>query len=186
MKVLVIPEDQTYNGYILKPLVKEIVGDAGRPSVKVTTPGQPRIRGYPHAMTVIREQLPVLYGFYDLWFFFPDADCATDDAMRRLECDLAKRGIRLICCPAQPEVEIYACAAFRQAIRGTWEEARTNPRMKEEVFQPLLESYGDPRRASGGRDIMIGESLRNLPLLYRLCPELKELRDRITTFLMDR
>lgn len=33
---------------------------------------------------------------------------------------------------------------------------------------------------------MIGESLRNLPLLYRLCPELKELRDRVATFLMDR
>ena len=42
MKVLVIPEDQTYNGYILKPLAKEIVADAGRPSVKVTTPGRPR------------------------------------------------------------------------------------------------------------------------------------------------
>ena len=186
MKVLVIPEDQTYNGYILRPLVKAIVADAGRPSVKVTTPGQPRIRGYPHAMTVIRDELPVLYGFYDLWLFFPDADRASSDAMRRLESDLANQGVSLFCCPAQPEVEIYACAAFRADLRVSWNDARMNPRMKEEVFRPLLDMRGDPRRTGGGRDLMVVESLRNLPQLYRLCPELLTLRDRIAALLRDR
>ena len=186
MKVLVIPEDQTYDGYILRPLVKAIVANAGRPAVKVATPGQPRIRGYSHAIMVIRNELPVLYRFYDLWLFFPDADRATDDAMQRLDCDLAKQGVCLFCCPAQPEVEIYACAAYRREIGGTWKDARTHPRMKEEVFQPLLDVYGDPRRASGGRDLMIGESLKNLSFLYRLCPELKALRDRISALLSDR
>lgn len=183
MRVLVIPEDQTYNGYILRPLVKAIVGDAGRPSVKVEVPPKPRIQGYPHAITVIREELPVLYGFYDLWLFIPDSDRATSEAMRKLESDLAKQDVCLLCCPAQPEVEIYACVPFRKEIRGTWEDARRSPHMKEAVFEPLLEKYGDPRRASGGRDLMIRESLRNLPFLYQLCPELRGLRDRIATLL---
>ena len=186
MKVLVIPEDQTYNGYILRPLVKAIVADTGRASARVEMPRKPRIRGYSHAMTVIREELSDLYRHYDLWLFFPDADRASPDAMRALETELKARGRSLFCCPAQPEVEIYACAAFRRQISGTWNDARTNPRMKEEIFQPLLGQHGDRRRPGGGRDLTIGESLKNLPLLYRLCPELTSLRDRIAAVLTDR
>ncbi|MDE0449987.1 MAG: hypothetical protein OXH96_25245 [Spirochaetaceae bacterium] len=51
--------------------------------------------------------------------------------------------------------------------------------MKEEVFQPLLDKHGDPRRAGQGRDLMMQRSLMNFRLLYQLCPELKLLRDRI-------
>ena len=80
VKALVIPEDQTYNGYILRPLVKAIMADAGRASAKV----------------------------------------------------------------------------------------------------------GDRRQPGDGRDLMIGESLKRLPLLYRLCPELKSLRERIAELLTDR
>ncbi len=186
MKVLVIPEDQTYNGYILRPLVKTIMADAGRASAKVEIPPKPRIRGYSHALTVIREELSDLYPLHDLWLFFPDADRASSDAMRVLEMELEARGRSLFCCPAQPEVEIYACAAFRHEMSGTWDDARSNPRMKEEVFQPLLAQHGDRRRPGGGRDLMIGESLKRLPLLYRLCPELKSLRERIAKLLTDR
>lgn len=52
--------------------------------------------------------------------------------------------------------------------------------------QPLLARHGDRRRPGGGRDLMIGESLKKLPLLYRLCPELKSLRERIAELLTDR
>ena len=99
--------------------------------------------------------------------------------------ELEARGRSLFCCPAQPEVEIYACAAFRRDMSGTWDDARSNPRMKEEVFQPLLAQHGDRRRPGGGRDLMIGETLKKLPLLYRLCPELKYLRERIAKLLTD-
>ena len=57
LKVLVIPEDQTYNGYILRPLVKAIMADAGRPSAKVATPGKPRMRGYGESL----RNLSLLY-----------------------------------------------------------------------------------------------------------------------------
>ena len=183
VRVLVIPEDQTHNGYILRPLVKAIMADAGRPLAKIETPGEPRIRGYVHATTVIREELPALYGFYDIWLFLPDADRASRDAMHALETDLRARNIPLFCSAAQPEVEIYACVAFRKEMNVSWEEARKNPRMKEEIFQPLLDRHGDPRRPDRGRNLMITASLKNLSLLYRLCPELKTLRDRIVALL---
>ena len=177
--VLVIPEDPQQNGHILKPLVRAIVQDSGRPNARVNVLARPRVRGYDQALWVIRNDLQAKYGFMDLWLFFPDADRANRDAIRDLEADLEARGVALLCCAAQPEVEVYACAAFRRDIPETWEEVRQHPRMKEEVFGPLLTRYGDRRRPSGGRDLMVHESLRNLPLLYRLCPELRGLRDRI-------
>ena len=65
----------------------------------------------------------------------------------------------------------------------TWDGIRSNPRLKEEVFEPLLNKYGGSRRTDKGRRMMIERSLRNLPLLFRLCPELQDLRDRIAAHL---
>jgi hypothetical protein len=183
--VLVIPEDQTYNGYILRAFGEDDRGGC-RASIRQgeDTPEatDPRILTRADG----REELSDLYRLFDLWLFFPDADRASSDAMRALETEFEARGRSLFCCPAQPEVEIYACVAFRQEMSETWDGARTNPRMKEEVFAPLLAQHGDRRRPGGGRDLMIGESLKSLPLLYRLCPELKSLRDRIAALLTDR
>ena len=185
-RVLVIPEDPTWNGYILKPLAKALLADAEKPAAKVTLLTNPRIRGYDQALRAIRDELPDRYGFFDLWLFFPDADRANVDAMQHLEADLQAKGISLLCCPAQPEVEIYACATFRYDLAGTWEDARTHTHMKEEVFGPLLAAHGNPRRPGRGRDLMIDKSLQNLPLLFQLCPEIEHLRDRIAAFLQDR
>ena len=179
LKVLVIPEDPTHNGYILKPLVEAILADAGRPAAKVSVLVNPRLQGYDHALEAIRGDLLEKYGFWDLWIFIPDADRASDSAMRKLESELAREGVTLFCSPAVPEVEIYACVAFRSEIRGGWNEARADSSFKENVFGELLAEHGDPRRAGQGRDLMIGESLKNLPLLFKHCPELKALRDRL-------
>ncbi len=178
-KVLVIPEDPTQNGYLLKPLAEAILADAGKPNAKVVVLTNPRLQGYDQVVHAMREELPGRYGFWDLWIFVPDADRATRETALALEQEMAAKGIALVCCPAQPEVEIYACVAYRQEIEGGWQQARRNPRLKEEIFDALLKKHGDPRRAGGGRDIMVGEALASLQALYHFCPELKQLRDRI-------
>jgi len=186
-KVLVVPEDPTLNGHILKPLAEALLGDAGKPNAKVKVLDNPRIQGYAHAVRAIRsDDLHASYAFYDLWLFFPDADRAKPDAMEDLEANSRSRGISLLCCPAQPEVEIYACLAFREELDQTWNTVRNHPRMKEEVFEPLLAKHGHPRRPGRGRDLMIMRSLRNLPRLLQLCPETKHLRDRIAESLRER
>ena len=184
-RVLVIPEDPTWNGYILTPLAKALLADADKPAAQVTLLTNPRLQGYNQALTAVRDELPDRYEFFDLWLFFPDADRANADAMQRLETDLQAKGIALLCCPAQPEVEIYACVAFRDDLPGTWEDARKHTRMKEDVFEPLLEQRGDRRRPGRGRDLMIERALQNLPLLFQLCPEIETLRNRIAASLQD-
>ena len=87
-KALVVPEDPTLNGHILKPLAEALLGDAGKPNAKVRVLDNPRIRGYAHAVRAIRsDDLHASYAFYDLWLFFPDADRAKPDAMEDLEAN---------------------------------------------------------------------------------------------------
>ena len=150
VRVLVIAEDPTWNGYILKPLTQALLADAGRPAARVELLTSPRLRGYSQALKAIRNELPERYArFFDLWLFFPDADRATPDAARRLEEDIASHGITLLCCPAQPEVEIYACVGFRDDLKKPWDAIRQHPRLKEDVFQPLLNRPGVAGRVGG-------------------------------------
>ncbi len=178
-KVLVIPEDPTNNGYILKPLVEAILADAGKPNAKVQMLTSPRLNGYDDAIKAIRGELSDRYGFWDLWLFIPDADRATPASMSALESELAAKQINLLCCAAQPEVEIYACVAYRAELDAPWPEVRASGSLKEIFFGPLLARKGDSRRAGAGRDQLIAASLTPLSTLYKLCPELGNLRKRL-------
>lgn len=182
-KVLVIPEDPTHNGYILKPLVQANMADAGRPRAQVTVLTNPRLEGYDHALRAVKGELADRYGFWDLWLFMPDSDRASPAAMRALEAELAGRNVRLLCCPAEPEAEIYASVAYRTTLGVDWAAARQHPRFKVALFDPLLAQHGDARRAGGGRDRMVAESLKNYTRLLQLCPELSTLRNRIAALL---
>ena len=178
-RVLVIPEDPTFNGYILKPLVEAVLAEAGKPNAKVQMLTNPKVGGFDQARRAIKEVLPDSYGHWDLWVFIPDADRASEPAMRELEEGALSRGIHLLCCPAQPEVEIYCCVATRGELNASWETVRSSSRMKEEYFEPLLRKHGEMNRAGGGRETLIAASLSKMETLFRLCPELTRLRDRI-------
>lgn len=178
-KVLVIPEDPTNNGYILKPLLKAILTDVNKPNANLQILPNPRLQGYDHAVRAIKNELLGKYGHWHLWLFIPDSDRAKSDAMDGLEAELKDKGVHLICSPAIPEVEIYACVAFRDEFGEKWNEARKSTRFKEEYFEPLIEKHGNKDAPGKGREKMTIEGLRKMETLYQLCPELKQLRDRI-------
>jgi hypothetical protein len=178
-KVLVVPEDPTFNGLILKPLVQALLADAGRAQATVKVLDNPRVQGYEQARAALKSTLIERYRWMDLWLFMPDADKASATAMAALEQELAGQGVTLLCCAAQPELEAYACAPFSAEVGGGWVAARQHSAFKEAIFVPLLAKHGNPLRPGGGRDLMIDEALRQWPRLLQLCPELKTLRDRI-------
>ena len=49
LKVLVIAEDPTNNGYILKPLVSRLLEECGKPNTKVQILTDPKADGYANA-----------------------------------------------------------------------------------------------------------------------------------------
>jgi hypothetical protein len=180
-RVLVIPEDPTYNGYILQPIVERMLTELGKPNAHIMILTNPKLNGYPHAVSAIRGDLIDRYRHFDLWLFLPDADRAND--LRGLENALAERNVHLFCCAAQPEVEAWLLAGYRDKLSIPWPEVRQHPRLKEDVFKPFLKQSGDPRSTGGGRERLTRQTLTNYRGLLSVCPELVELSERLRTFL---
>ena len=62
--VLVVPEDPTYNGYILRPLCKRLLREAGRPNANIVVLAEPKVHGYAHAKKLLIDRIP-----RDWWHF---------------------------------------------------------------------------------------------------------------------
>ena len=89
LQVLVVPEDPTVNGAILRPLCERMLRECGRPNAKVTVLTSPRVRGIAH----LQRELPGIigrYGWKHIIIVVIDSDgadrsglCQTMEAMGR-------------------------------------------------------------------------------------------------------
>lgn len=178
-KVLVIPEDPTLNGYLLKPLVEKVMEDAGKRQAKVLVLRDPKVGGFSQAVDLITSgKLRDKYGHYDFWLFLPDGDMAKD--LREMEQKVVGQKARLITCAIQPEVEILVLAGHPKADVRPWAVAIKHPKFKETYFAPFLREHGDRRAPGQGREQLMREALRQYARIKRLCPEIAELEKRIT------
>jgi hypothetical protein len=178
--VLVVPEDPTLNGYILEPLIDRILRECGKPSARIEVLRNPRAKGYDHAKTLIEGGLLDRYKHMHLILFLPDADGKDRSAaFRSLEATANQAGLTLICECAVQEVEVWLLAGHTEKLEQNWQEVRADLRVKETIFWPFLKRYGDSRRAGGGRDLLMQETLNNYGGLLARCPEVKALQNRI-------
>lgn len=178
MKVLIIPKDPTYNGYILKPLVERLLASVGKPNAQVQVLMNPRAQGY----EMIKALLPDVferYRHFDLLLFLPDQDGRDRAAeFANLEEQAAAAGARLITCAAVQEVEAWLLAGHHDKLPESWPTVREDSALKERFFEPFLNEYGD-QGAGGGRERLMREALRNFDGLLARCPELRELQARL-------
>jgi hypothetical protein len=182
--VLIVPEDFTYNGYILGPLVKRMLSECGRPNAVVSPPKGSQPKGYEHAKALLRTRYFDLYRHMNLLLFLPDADGKDRNAeLRSLEEEADRQGVRLLCCAAKEAVEVWLLAGHRERLRQPWQAIRSDTSVKENVFQPFLQEYGDPKAPGGGRDVLMSQALNGYGALLQLCPELAELERRIREIL---
>jgi hypothetical protein len=183
LRVLIVPEDPTHNGAILKPLVERILVACGRPNAKVTVLENPRVQGYANA----KQQLPSVwdrYKHFDFILFLVDADGHDRTAeLRTLEEQADHGGATLVCCAAVQEVEVWLLAGHHNRLGRAWKSVRDEVSLKEHVFAPFLAKHGDARRPGGGRDRLMEEALQNFEGILRRCPELGELSARLTRIL---
>ena len=183
LRVLLIPEDGRYNGFIVKPLIERMLAECGRPNAKVRVLSDPRLSGYVPARQCVRTRFRE-QNMDDLWLFLPDADRAG--GLEELEREASQLRISLICCAANPEVEAWLLAGHREKLLLTWSEVVAHPRLKEDVFVPFLEKHGNARRADFGRNPLMRETLAEYRGLLILCPELQDLERRICGLLNTR
>lgn len=185
-RVLVIPEDPTYNGYILKPLVERILTECGKPNAKVTVLTNPKADGYEHAKSLLNEIFQ-RYRHHNVLLFLPDADGKDRSGeFAHLQEKAFAVGVRLICCAAVQEVEVWLLAGHTARLGKSWADVRADAAVKENVFEPFLREHGDARRAGGGRDLLIQQTLTNYTGLLERCPELKGLQQSICEYIESR
>ncbi|MBU0717819.1 MAG: hypothetical protein KJ749_06175 [Planctomycetes bacterium] len=183
-RALVVPEDPTNNGYILKPLVERLLCECGRPNARVVVLTNPRVSGYEHAKGLLRSEIIERYSHIDLILFLPDADGEDRAAeFTDLENQANVQGTRMLCCAAVQEVEVWLLAGHRTKLSIGWRDVRADQWVKENVFDQFLAEHGDSRRAGGGRDLLMQETLRNYRGLLEVCPELQELDRRVREIL---
>lgn len=179
-RVVVVPEDPRNNGYILHPLVVRILSECGKPNARVTVLTNPRAKGYEHAKQLLQDQVLDTYSHQDLILFLPDADGNDRSAeFERLEAQAREEGVTLLCCAAAQEVETWLLAGHTERLTQPWSEIRDDASVKENVFRPFLEKYGDSKRPGGGRDLLMNQTLSNYRGLTDRCPELRNLENRI-------
>ncbi len=185
--VLVVPEDPTYNGYLLRPLCKRLLREAGRANANIVVLPEPRVQGFSHAKKLLADQIPRNWWHFELILFLCDADGLAEsrkDEFKRLE-QLARqrtRPVRLICCAAEQELETWLLSGHPEKLKDLnwrWQEIRAEVSVKERFFQPFLDKYGDPATPSQGRERLMQEALANYTGIRQRCPELQELEDRI-------
>lgn len=181
--VLIIPEDPTNNGYILKPLIKRMMRECGKQKAQVDVLSNPRVQGYNHAKTLMSEIFE-RYAHKDLILFIPDAD--GKDRRREfeiLENEATEKGAKLLCCAACQEVEAWLLAGHLNKLEKSWSEIRADSSVKENFFADFLSSYGNTKAAGGGRESLMLETLENYRGLLDRAPELKDLQRRIQNLL---
>lgn len=185
-KVLVVPEDSTNNGYILGPLVEKMLAKCGKPKAQIEVLGDPRVMGYDHATKLLKNQILEQYRFMDLILFLPDADGKGETRgaeLRALEDEASRQRVRLLCCAAQQEVEVWLMAGHRHLLGRPWPEIQSDASIKETMFERFLATHGNLRASGEGRERLMQETLRGYDALLKLCPELADLERRIREIL---
>lgn len=183
MKVLILPEDQHHDQYIVKPVVAALFDDLGVPA-RVDVLPEPRLRGSTDALDeeLIARILADNVAMTDLFVLIVDRDCNRESNAERAAALEHKHSKRMIACAAIEEVETWLLALHRSEVEARaklrWSEVRAHCDPKETFALPLLES----RRSSGpgaGRKEAMRALKGQLRTLLSLCDELAELRSRI-------
>jgi len=194
LNILVVPENPTYNGAILKPLCERLFAECGRPRANIEVMANPRTNGYEHAKSLFPKTILDLYSHKHLVLFLPDSDGKDRSSeFARLEEEFEQqalaiaKSIRVICCAAVPEVEAWLLAGLSDKWEQDWQWGvmRADLSIKEDYFGPFLQRHGqeESRYPDGGRRQLMLEALRNYTGIKQRCPELQELGDRVRTYI---
>ena len=178
MKVLIIPEDQTQDGFIAKPIIEAILADlsiAGRVDVLP----EPRLRGAGDALDpeVVRS-IVLDNPMTDLFVLVVDRDCDRQGHTTKAAARESEHPGKLVACVALQEIEVWMLALHKDSVDGRWQDIRLHCDPKEQWAKPLLKQLGTSGPGAGRKKAM--QALKGrLQTLFTLCNELSELKTKI-------
>lgn len=106
-RILIVPEDPTYNGAILKPLIERMASACGRGNARVTVLTNPSLKGVDELRNKIGE-IASRYDYMDAVICIVDADGKDRSGMFVAMKERAQvLGDRILFCAAVQEVETW-------------------------------------------------------------------------------
>jgi hypothetical protein len=189
MNVLVIPEDFRQDQYVLRPIIKAIFRDMGKPA-NVRILMDPLLGGIEQAMniTVLRDDILARYRMVHLFLLLVDRDAREGrrEKLLHLEqslCAVLPMGRCFLAECAYEELEVWALAGASLPASWRWNDVRTHPHPKEAYFEPFAAQRGLLDEPGAGRDTLGAEAAARVGRVMQLCPEVAHLQKRIGAYL---
>ena len=182
MKVLVIPEDQELDRYILKPVIEAIFADLELPA-RVEVLPEPRLRGTGDALDRdIVHDIVTDNPMVDLFLLVIDRDCNRDHTVYGAAARVSEHVDRMIACLAEQELEVWMLALYKDRLDPSFSEVRTECDPKERWAEPLLEELGtgSPGRGRKGAMRALSGKWRSL---RDTCTELRDLQQQVRAWM---
>ena len=181
LRVMIIPEDPTYDRYIVQPIVEALLASLGR-SARVETLMNPHMQGIEDAIATSPDVV-ARYPQHDVFVLVLDRDGNPGRAERLTALqEQIREGVRpdkpFLYCLAEQEVEVWLLAAQWTACRReypswSWADVRAAVDVKERYFQPFFQQHRNLRVPGQGRaQLMSGV---DMAAVMAKCPELREL-----------
>lgn len=183
MKVLIVPEDPTYDQYVLKPIVERIFSDLKR-RARIEVLQNPRLTSVAQALD--REVLADVvkkYPMVDLFLVLVDRDGDADGRPRRARAREEAHPGRLFVSLAIEEVEVWMLAIHRGRLSSPWRTVRAEVHPKERFADPFLAEHAPELGPGGGRKWAMRELGQEWQGVLKICPELTDLKKRIASWL---
>lgn len=175
MKVLVIPEDQELDQYIVRPVAELLLWDVGL-KAKVEVLPEPRLRGASQALSAaVIGEIVSDNPMVDLFLLFVDRDCNRDENESRAERREREHLGKLLACCAWQEVEVWMLSAYKELLGVPWQEVRKECDPKERFAELVLQRVKSSGPGRGRKAAMRAASVNSL----LTCDELVDLRSRL-------
>jgi hypothetical protein len=190
MRVLIIPEDDRKDRFILLPIIAAMLAHLGKPKAKVEVCVKPPLRGVTQAMD--KRRIREIIDYYPLVHLFllcvdRDGKVGRREALNGLERDAEKclrKGRLLLAENAWQEIEVWALAGHDLPRKWKWDEIRQETDPKEKYFQPFVTLRGLQEEPGGGRETLAREAAGRYRSIRNRCKEdVLELESRIKTWL---
>ncbi len=179
MKVLIIPEDPTYDQYIVKPVIQRVMQDCElRAHVDVLF--NPHIRGARQALKQMTiEGIISDYPMIDLLILVVDRDCDREDHSKKATARVGEQPDRQTCLPGRRRGGGLDVALHHRELRVRWSEVRSECDTKERFAEPLLDELGATPSIGRGRKKAMREIGRSWTGLKSRCPEINDLVEQV-------
>ncbi|MXX04905.1 MAG: hypothetical protein F4X08_06085 [Gemmatimonadetes bacterium] len=174
MRVLIIPEDDRKDQYILNPIFSQLLRSLGRPGARILVCQDPRLGGIGEALKMerISEIVARYRGMMDIFILCVDRD-GEEGRRQRLDEFEAKFGdVRVFLAEnAWEELETWVLAGLQLPANWNWNTLRAEVRVKEQYFEPLVDQRNLSDKPGGGREPLAEEASRRINAIRQKCPE---------------